>query len=46
MACGILVPQPGTKPVSPALEGEFLTTGPSGKFPKALFFLIFTHKTL
>ena len=27
-ACGILVPQPGTKPASPALEGRFLTTGP------------------
>ena len=30
VACGILVPQPGTKPVSPALEGGFLTTGPPG----------------
>lgn len=26
-ACGILGPQPGVKPVSPALEGEVLTTG-------------------
>ena len=26
MACGILVPQPGIKPMSPALEGRFLTT--------------------
>ena len=29
--CGILVPQPGIKPVSPALQGRFLTTGPPGK---------------
>ena len=26
-ACGILVPQPGVEPTSPALEGRFLTTG-------------------
>ena len=31
VACGILVPQSGTEPVSPALEGRFLTTGPPGK---------------
>ena len=30
-AYGILVPQPGIEPVSPALEGRFLTTGPPGK---------------
>ena len=30
MACGILVPQPEIEPISPALEGEFLTTGPLG----------------
>ena len=30
-ACGILAPRPGIKPVPPALEGEVLTTGPSGK---------------
>ena len=30
-ACGILVPRPGIKPASPALEGGFLTTGPPGK---------------
>jgi len=30
-ACGILFPQPGIQPVSPALEGKFLTTGPPGK---------------
>ena len=33
VACGVLVaPQPGIKPTSSALEGGFLTTGPSGKF--------------
>ena len=30
-ACGILVPQPGMEPVSPALEGRVLTTGPPGR---------------
>ena len=29
--CGILVPQLGFKPTSPALQGRFLTTGPPGK---------------
>ena len=29
-ACGILVPQLGIKPSSPALEDEVLTTGPPG----------------
>ena len=29
--CGILVPQPGIDPVSTALQGGFLTTGPPGK---------------
>ena len=31
-ACRILVPSTGIKPVSSALEGRFLTTGPPGKF--------------
>ena len=30
-ACGILVPQSGIEFASPALEGEFLTTGPPEK---------------
>ena len=30
-ACGILVPWPGRGPVSPALAGGFLPTGPPGK---------------
>ena len=29
--CGILVPRPGIEPMSPALQGRFLTTGPPGK---------------
>ena len=29
-ACSILVLQPGIKPASPALQSEFLTTGPPG----------------
>ena len=37
VARGILVPQPGMKPVSPALQGRFLTTGPPGKPPTNLF---------
>ena len=36
-ARGILVPWPGIKPASPALEGRFLTTGPPGKSPVQLF---------
>ena len=31
LAWGFLVPQPGIKPVTPELQGEFLTTGPPGK---------------
>ena len=30
-ACGIIVPQPWFEPLSPALQGRFLTTGPPGK---------------
>ena len=32
-ARGILVPQPGIEPATPALEGGFLTIGPPGKSP-------------
>ena len=32
-ACGILAPGPGIEPVSPALEGGFLTVGPPRKSP-------------
>ena len=31
-ACEILVPRPRIKPMSPALQGRFLTTEPPGKF--------------
>ena len=30
-ACGVLVPEPRIKPMSPILAGGFLTTGPPGK---------------
>ena len=30
LTCWILVPQPGMEPMYPALQGEFLTTGPPG----------------
>ena len=37
-ACRILAAWPGTEPVSPALEGRFLTNGPPGKSqPRILF---------
>ena len=36
-ACGVLVPWPGIKPESPALQGGCLITGPLGKSP-ALWF--------
>ena len=31
-----LVPQPGVEPMSPALQGGFLTTGSPGKYPFVL----------
>ena len=37
MACEILVPRSEIEPPSPALEGGFLTTGPSEKSHKAYF---------
>ena len=37
LACGILVPAPGIKPVYLGLGGGFLTTGPSGS-PHKFFF--------
>ena len=36
LACGILVPQQGFKPVCPALQGRLLTSGPPGKSPEYL----------
>ena len=38
----VLVPQPGIEPTSPALEGEFLTTGLPGK-PQCPKFYGFAH---
>ena len=40
IACGILVPQPGIEPESPALEGEFLTPGPPGKSHFVYFYSV------
>ena len=37
LAYGILVPQPGVKPMSPALGGGLLATGPAGKSHQWLF---------
>ena len=37
VACGILDPWPGIKPIPPTLEGTFLTTGPPGKSLPVLF---------
>ena len=36
------VPGPGIEPVSPALAGGFLTTGPPGKSPNLLIFILNT----
>ena len=41
-ACGILVPPPGIKPMSPALEGGFLTTGHQGSLPSPVIYLVWT----
>lgn len=38
VASGILVPGPGIEPVSPALEGGFLSTGIPGKSLDASYF--------
>ena len=37
VACRILIPRPGIKPMCPALQSGFLTTGPPGKSPKTYF---------
>jgi len=41
--CGILAPQQGIEPLSPALEGKVLTTGPPGKTHSR--FLVVTVRT-
>ena len=38
--CGILVPQLGIKPLPPALQGRFLTTGPPGKLLDFIYFFM------
>ena len=43
LACEILVPQPGIKPASPALEGKFLITGPPGMSPFLIVFILEIH---
>ena len=40
VACRILVPQPGIKPVSPVLEGGFLIAGQPGK---SLYYIFFSN---
>ena len=40
VACGVLAPRPKTKPMSPALQGGFLTTGPPGKSLRQTFISI------
>ena len=40
-AGGISLPQPGTEPSLPVLEGEVLTTGPPGKSPSLLLLFSF-----
>ena len=37
LACGTLLPQPGTEPTSPALEDELLTTELPGKSLYSIF---------
>ena len=44
VSCGILVPNPGIEPMSPALAGGFLTTEPPGKF--SCFIVIKCHPKL
>ena len=39
--CGILVPQPETRPVSPALQGRIFITGPPGKSPEGYTLALF-----
>ena len=42
LPCGLWdLPRPGIEPVSPALQGRFLTTGPPGKARLFLFIYIY-----
>ena len=42
-AGGILVPGLGIKPMSPALAGRFLTSGPPGKSRDVLQIILYDH---
>ena len=42
-ACGTFVPQPGIEPESPALQGEFLTTGPHERPQSWISVISFFH---
>ena len=44
-ACGIFTPWPGIEPAPPALEGEILTTGPPGKSPRTMVFVVLVSLT-
>ena len=39
-------PGPGIQPVSPALAGGFLTTGPPAKSSNPFFFFFYYHQSL
>ena len=43
VACGILLPWPGIKPVSPELEGRVSTTRSSGKSPILCAYVLITY---
>ena len=44
-ACGIFTPWPGVEPISPALEGDALTTGPTREVPGISFSYFLYHIT-
>ena len=46
MPCGILVPQPGMEPMSPAGQGRPLSTGPPGKSHGCFFLRKYQAKAL
>ena len=46
VACRILLPRPGIKPVNPALGGRFSTTGPPGSLISSIFKYKKRHKKI